>query len=62
MNNLLSDLETDTMQHNSEHLDKQANLLSTMLKDMDIMNITCITDIEPDFQTTFRETKYQIDN
>ena len=60
--NLLSNLEADNQLHHSKHLEKQANLLSTMLKDMDIKNIISIADTEPDFLSIFSETEDQIND
>ena len=62
MSNLLSNLEADNQLHHSKHLEKQANLLSTMLKDLDIKNIISIADSEPNFLRIFGETEDQIND
>ena len=58
---LLFNIEENTLQHHSEHQEKQAPLLSTKLKDMDIKNIISIANTKPDFIEIFLETKDQID-
>ena len=53
---MLFDIEADTLQFHSEHLEKEATLLSTMLKDMDIKNIISIANTRPDFLEILGET------
>ena len=50
---MLAEIEENTLQNHSEHLEKQAALLSTMLTKMDIRHIISITDTEPDFLEWF---------
>ena len=62
INRLLSDIEDNSLQHHSEHLEKQAALLSSMLNKIDIKHIISLTDQEPDFLEIFGETEGQVDN
>ena len=62
INRLLSEIEGNSSQHHSEHLEKQAALLSTMLTKMDIKHIISIADTEPDFLEIFGETEDQKDD
>ena len=57
---MLFDIEENSSQHHSQHLEKQAALLSTMLTKMDIKHIISVTDNEPDFLEIFGETEEQI--
>ena len=60
INKLLSELEADPDKNHSEHLEKQATLLSTMLKDLDLTGIVSLADTEPDFIEVFGETEDQV--
>ena len=60
INKLLTDLEADPDKYHSEQLEKQATLLSTMLKDLDITGIISLADSEPDFIEVFGETEDQV--
>ena len=39
INNLFSTLKADTQVHHSKYLEKQASILSTVLKDMDLKHV-----------------------
>ena len=54
---LLSELKAETDINHSEHLEKQATLLSNMLKDLDLTGIISLADTEPDFLEIFGETE-----
>ena len=58
---MLAEIEENILQNRSEHLKKQAALLSTMLTKMDIGRIISMADTEPDFLEIFGETEDQID-
>merc|ERR1712082_514486 len=60
INRLLQDIEEYSSQNHSEHLEKQATLLSNMLNKMDIRHLISFADNEPDFLEIFDETKDQI--
>merc|ERR1712055_523541 len=60
INNLLTDLETDSPSNHSEHLEKQASLLSSMLKSMEIDKLLVLCETEPDFFSIFGETEDDI--
>ena len=62
INRLLQDIEENASQNHSEHLEKQAALLSTMLNKMDIRRLISFADNEPDFLEIFGETEDQIDD
>ena len=62
INRLLQDIEENASQNHSEHLEKQATLLSTMLNKMDIRHLISFADNEPDFLEIFGETEDQIDD
>ena len=62
INRLLSEIEENSSLHHSEHLEKQAALLSTMLTKVDIRKIISYADTEPDFLEIFGETEDQVDN
>ena len=59
---MLQDIEENASQNHSEHLEKQATLLSTMLNKMDIRRLISFADNEPDFLEIFGETEDQIDD
>ena len=59
---MISNLEANNQQHLCEIPEKQANFVSTMLKNMDIQNIFSITHTKPEFLTIFEEIDDQIDN
>ena len=44
INNLLTELKADPDKNHSKHLEKQATLLSTMLKDLDLTGIISLAD------------------
>ena len=50
----------DPTMSDSEHLEKQATLLSNMLNKMDIRRLISFADNEPDFLEIFGETEDQI--
>merc|ERR1712055_1166611 len=60
LNDLLNDLEVESPSNHSEHLEKQASLLSTMLKSMEIDKILVLCETEPDFFSIFGETEDDI--
>merc|ERR1712030_293438 len=60
INNLLDDVEADSPSNHSEHLEKQASLLSSMLKSMEIDKLLVLCETEPDFFTIFGETEDDI--
>ena len=60
LNDLLNDLEVESPSNHSEHLEKQASLLSTMLKSMEIDKIILLCETEPDFFSIFGETEDDI--
>merc|ERR1711989_52547 len=62
INRLLQDIEENASQNHSEHLEKQATLLSTMLNKMDIRHLISFADNQPDFPEIFGETEDQISN
>ena len=62
INKLLQDIEENASQNHSEHLEKQATLLSNMLNKMDIRRLISFADNEPDFLEIFGETEDQIND
>ena len=56
INKMIADLEADPERFHSEKLENQANLLSNMLKDLNINEIIGLADTEPDFLEIFGET------
>ena len=56
---MLADLEADPEKYQSER-EKQATLLSSMLKDLDIVGIISLADTEPDFIEVFGEREDQV--
>ena len=56
INKLLSELESDPDRNHSEQLEKQATLLSNMLKDLDLTGIISLAD----FLEIFGETEDQV--
>merc|ERR1712148_134626 len=60
LNDLLNDLEVESPTNHSEHLEKQAQLLSIMLKSMEIDKIILLCETEPDFFSIFGETEDDI--
>ena len=62
INSLLEDLEANSPVHHLEHLKKQATLLSSMLKLMNIDQILLLSETEPDFLCHFGETNDDIDD
>ena len=60
INNLLLNLEANSQDHHSEHLEKQATLLSTMLNEMDLKHVISLSDTEPEFIEIFGETEDEI--
>ena len=59
---LLTEIEENSSLHHSEHLEKQAALLSTILTKVDIRKIISYADTEPDFLEIFGETEDQVDD
>ena len=57
---MIADLEADPERFHSEKLENQANLLSNMLKDLNINEIIGLADTEPDFLEIFGETEDQV--
>ena len=57
---MLADLKADPEKYHSEQLEKQATLLSSMLKDLDIVGIISLADTEPNFIKVFGETEDQV--
>ena len=57
---MLVNLEADPEKYHSEQLEKQATLLSSMLKDLDIIGIISLADTEPNFIEVFGETEDQV--
>ena len=57
LNKLLSEVEENSLVHHSEHLEKQAALLLSMLNKMDIKHIISLADQEPEFLKIFGETE-----
>merc|ERR1712240_781439 len=57
---MISDLEANPEKFHSENSENQANLLSNMLKDLNIIEIICLSDTEPDFLEIFGETEDQV--
>ena len=62
INRLLSKTEENPSQHHSEHLEKQAALLLSMLNKTDIKDIISLAYQEPDFLEIFGETEDQVNN
>ena len=60
INKMIADLEADPERFHSEKLENQANLLSNMLKDLNINEIIGLADTEPDFLEIFGETEDQV--
>ena len=60
INKLLSELETNPDGNHSEQLEKQATLLSNILKDLDLTGIISLADTEPEFLEIFGETEDQV--
>merc|ERR1711942_336975 len=60
INKLLDDVEADSPSNHSEHLEKQASLLSSMLKSREIDKLLVLCETEPDFFTIFGETEDDI--
>ena len=59
---MIADLEANPEKFHSEKLEKQATLLSSMLKDLNINEIIGLADTEPDFLEIFGETEDQVSN
>ena len=53
---MISDLKANPEKYHSKKLEKQATLLSSMLKDININEIISLADTEPDFIEIFGET------
>ena len=60
INKIIADLEADPERFHSEKLEIQVNLLSNMLKDLNINEIIGLADAEPDFLEIFGETEDQV--
>ena len=59
---MLSDIEADPEGNHSEYLEKQASLLSAMLKDLDLPGIISLANTEPDFIEIFGENEDQVND
>ena len=57
---MIADLEADPERLYSEKFENQANLLSNILKDLNINEIISLADTEPDFLEIFGETEDQV--
>merc|ERR1712082_427826 len=62
INRMLQDIEDNASQNHSEHLEKQATLLSNLLNKMDIRHLISYADTEPDFLEIFGETEDQMND
>ena len=60
INKMIADLEANPEKYHSKKLEKQATLLSSMLKDLNINEIIGLADTEPDFIEIFGETEDQV--
>ena len=60
INDLLNQLEEDSLSNHSEHLKEQATMLSLMLKSIEIYKIIILCETESDFFSIFGETEEKI--
>ena len=60
INKMIAVLEADPPIFHSEKFENQANLLSNMLKDLNINEIIGFADTEPEFLEIFGETEDQV--
>ena len=62
INTLISNIESDPDAIHSENLEKQANVISSMLKELDVPGIIDLAVTEPDFLEIFGETEDTIND
>merc|ERR1712240_90369 len=62
INKMLQDIEENASQNHSEHLEKQAALLSNLFNKINFRHLTAYADTEPDFLEIFGETEDQMND
>ena len=62
INTLVRNIESDPDAIHSENLEKQANVISSMLKELDVPGIIDLAVTEPDFLEIFGETEDAIND